>query len=116
MNEREKLEMVKMCVDALLEGKELEFVAYNMNGEHWLRLQDISSKNIASIAERIWYSNYKYRIAKPTVKVRYRLYKWRISSFVGVRRVETNEEACEAASFTSFRGWIGDWQEVEIEE
>lgn len=67
MNDKEKLEMVKLCVNALLEEKELEFAAYSMNGEHWLHLQDINSKNIAVIVERIWHSNYKYRI-KPEPK------------------------------------------------
>jgi len=110
MNEREKMEMVKMCVDALLEGKELDS---SVGGVHWLKDE---CKDIAVIADRILYHNRKFRIAKPTKKVRYRLYKWSNGAECGVYMILTPNYESNTQTSSDFRGWMGDWQEVGIEE
>jgi len=111
MNEREKLEMVKMCVDAKLEGKSLQYLS--SFSDDWTA----SRENIAIVAENIL-ADIEYRIAKPTVKVRYRAFKWSDGPdrYNGVGHVTTEEEFTRIQQQPFFRGWIGDWQEVEIEE
>lgn len=124
MKEREKLEMVKMCVDALLEGRKLEFsdpesreLEFSEDYRGWVKYE---AKNIAIITDRIMRAGWQYRIAKPTIKVRYRLFKWHDDSTLckdGIGHItsdETNEAKIKNMPY--FRGWIGDWQEVEIEE
>ena len=110
MNEREKLEMVKMCVDALLEGKRLEF-QYSMNS--WLESKSASTEIIAGIMS----GHMTYRIAKPAVKVRYRNYAYVYDGqiHIGVTNKNVTDEFMNKLC-DDFRGWIGDWQEVEIEE
>ena len=109
MNDKEKLEMVKMCVDAKLESKSLQYLSSFSND--WTD----SRENIAIVAENIL-ADIEYRIAKPAVKVRYRLYKFHNSTDAGVDQIydPLKESATQKAIY--FRGWLGDWQEVEIEE
>lgn len=115
MNEREKLEMVKMCVDALLEVKPLDYAPPDGIWDRY-KLSSYPLENIQMIAEAIDDGTI-FRIAKPAVKVRYRLYKWYGDSAdnVGIDYI-TEEEELTVKNNKSFRGWIGDWQEVEIEE
>jgi hypothetical protein len=113
MNEREKLEMVKMCVDALLEVKPLDRC---IDGE-WdkYELSSYPLEDIQMIAEAID-DEIIFRIAKPTKKVRYRLYKWSMAGVSGVSASYDEDGARINSDHHAFRGWIGDWQEVEIEE
>jgi len=110
MNEREKLEMVKMCVDALLEGKVLEF---EVSSNSWEKARNSPLK----IIEAITTGYMTYRIAKPAVKVRYRNYAYVYDGqiHIGVTTKNVTDEFMNKLC-NDFRGWLGDWQEVEIEE